>query len=341
MLVAYAKLVLKRDLIATGLPDDPWFERTLRAYFPPELVERYGDRLQSHPLRREIVVNSVVNSMVNRGGITFAFRAEDETAADAEQVARAYLVGSRGVRPLRVRRRRGGAGQQGADGRARPSSTWSSAGCWTGRSAGSSRTGRRQLDIAAEVEQFRETVRAIEPRLPRAAGRAPSAAGWSAGPRSWSGSGHRRSWPCGPRRCWTRSRCSTSRRSPAETGVPADEVAPVYFTLSERYGVDAMLGRITALPREDRWDALARGVAAHRPVRRAGVAHRRRAALDAATGDPQHRIAAWEKANAAALARARKTDRGGHGPARPQGIAALSVALRSLRAVIRSGTATS
>ena len=53
----------------------------MRDYFPPQLVERYGDRLHGHPLRREIVTNSVVNSMVNRGGITFAFRAEDETGA--------------------------------------------------------------------------------------------------------------------------------------------------------------------------------------------------------------------------------------------------------------------
>ncbi|MGZ4626681.1 MAG: NAD-glutamate dehydrogenase, partial [Kineosporiaceae bacterium] len=43
VLVAYAKIALTEDLVATSLPDDPWFLATLRSYFPQELVERYGD----------------------------------------------------------------------------------------------------------------------------------------------------------------------------------------------------------------------------------------------------------------------------------------------------------
>ena len=41
-------------------------------------------------------------------------------------------------------------------------------------------------------------------------------------------------------------------------GSRPSEVAGVYFALSERFEVDRMLGRITALPRDDRWAALAR-----------------------------------------------------------------------------------
>ena len=48
--------------------------------------------LPGHPLRREIVTNAVVNSMVNRGGITFAFRAQEEAGATPEQVTRAFVV---------------------------------------------------------------------------------------------------------------------------------------------------------------------------------------------------------------------------------------------------------
>ncbi len=44
-----------------------------------------------------------------------------------------------------------------------------------------------------------------------------------------------------------------------DTGEPPSDVAPLYFLLSERFGVDAMLTRVTNLPRDDRWDALARG----------------------------------------------------------------------------------
>ncbi len=68
VLVAYAKLALKEDILASSIPDDPYFESALAEYFPPPIRERYAGELASHPLRREIVTNSVVNSMVNRGG---------------------------------------------------------------------------------------------------------------------------------------------------------------------------------------------------------------------------------------------------------------------------------
>ena len=92
VLVAYAKLALKADLLATDLADDPWFAHTLSEYFPAPIRERYDGDLHEHPLRREIIVNSVVNSMVNRGGISFDHRAADETGASSEQIARAYVV---------------------------------------------------------------------------------------------------------------------------------------------------------------------------------------------------------------------------------------------------------
>ena len=38
----------------------------------------------------------------------------------------------------------------------------------------------------------------------------------------------------------------------------AGDVAPLYYLVSERFGIDAMLSKVTELPRDDRWDALAR-----------------------------------------------------------------------------------
>jgi glutamate dehydrogenase len=43
VLVAYAKLALKADLLPTGLPDDPWFQQTLADYFPPPIKEGFAD----------------------------------------------------------------------------------------------------------------------------------------------------------------------------------------------------------------------------------------------------------------------------------------------------------
>src|SRR6476620_4602762 len=45
VLVAYAKLALKEDILASSIPDDPYFERTLADYFPPKIRERYTGEL--------------------------------------------------------------------------------------------------------------------------------------------------------------------------------------------------------------------------------------------------------------------------------------------------------
>src|SRR5262249_56120672 len=37
-----------------------------------------------------------------------------------------------------------------------------------------------------------------------------------------------------------------------------DDVAGVYFVLSDRFRIDELLSRVSALPREDRWQSLAR-----------------------------------------------------------------------------------
>ncbi|MBO1269549.1 NAD-glutamate dehydrogenase [Arthrobacter cavernae] len=92
VLAAYAKIELARELSASDLADDPWFKRVLRGYFPRQLSERFDAELDAHPLRRQIVCTVVANDMINQGGITFAFRAIEETTATAAAVARAFVV---------------------------------------------------------------------------------------------------------------------------------------------------------------------------------------------------------------------------------------------------------
>jgi glutamate dehydrogenase len=123
------------------------------------------------------------------------------------------------------------------------------------------------------------------------------------------------------------------------TGTSADDVVALYFTLSERYGVDTMLSRIAQLDRTDRWQALARG--ALRDDLYAALESLTLAVLTHSDADEtDKRIAQWEKANASQLARARQTL--DEVRSLEQGdLASLSVALRMLRGVVRSGTAAS
>ena len=94
VLVGYTKLALKEELAAGDLPDDPWLDRYVADYFPATLSERYGDQLASHPLRRDIVVNVLANSIVNKGGLTFVHRCATETTASVSEIAAAYVVAS-------------------------------------------------------------------------------------------------------------------------------------------------------------------------------------------------------------------------------------------------------
>jgi glutamate dehydrogenase len=92
VLLAYAKLTLYSDLLDSSVPDDPYLGRELARYFPSQLVERYPDALEKHRLRREIISTQLTNSMINRGGPSFAVRIGDQTGASAPTIAAAFFV---------------------------------------------------------------------------------------------------------------------------------------------------------------------------------------------------------------------------------------------------------
>ncbi|MEV2273941.1 NAD-glutamate dehydrogenase [Nocardiopsis sp. NPDC049922] len=92
-LLSYTKIDLKEQIGESDLADDPYLADTLTEYFPTPLrSERFARAVASHPLRREIIVNQVVNQLVNRSGVTFAFRLNEELGSSAADIARAYLV---------------------------------------------------------------------------------------------------------------------------------------------------------------------------------------------------------------------------------------------------------
>ena len=116
---------------------------------PAELVERYGDRLQEHPLRREIVTTVLVNEMVNRGGhhLRLPRAGGDRRGRRAGRAGLRRLP--RDLRAARLRARGGAARQPGRDRRADGALPGRSAGCWTGRCGGSCRAARAGSTSAA------------------------------------------------------------------------------------------------------------------------------------------------------------------------------------------------
>jgi glutamate dehydrogenase len=92
VLLAYAKMSLDEDLLASNLPDQPDFDPDLAAYFPPELQTRFAHQIKTHPLRREIVATTLANDLVNRAGLTFVQDLAAQTGRNAADITRAYRI---------------------------------------------------------------------------------------------------------------------------------------------------------------------------------------------------------------------------------------------------------
>jgi glutamate dehydrogenase len=89
VLLAYTKITLYHELLDSDVPEDPYLSHELERYFPTPLRERFRGRMKEHRLRQQITATHLTNNMVNRCGITFAYRMEDETGAAAPEIARA------------------------------------------------------------------------------------------------------------------------------------------------------------------------------------------------------------------------------------------------------------
>jgi glutamate dehydrogenase len=92
VLLAYAKMSLDEELVASNLPDQPELAADLRDYFPPALGERFAAAIAAHALKREIVATVVTNDLVNRAGLTFIHDLQAATGRTSSDIARAYRI---------------------------------------------------------------------------------------------------------------------------------------------------------------------------------------------------------------------------------------------------------
>jgi glutamate dehydrogenase len=92
VLLAYAKLAFHDDVLASDVPDDPYFAVELRRYFPDGVRVGYPDAVDSHRLRREIIATGLANAVINRTGPSVAIRMAEDTGRPVSDVAKAYAL---------------------------------------------------------------------------------------------------------------------------------------------------------------------------------------------------------------------------------------------------------
>jgi glutamate dehydrogenase len=92
LLVSYAKVELKEQLMALADTDDPWLlERVYRA-FPQRLRRDYASQIRDHRLAREIIATQLANELVNIMGFRYSHRQEISLGATAVETACAFVT---------------------------------------------------------------------------------------------------------------------------------------------------------------------------------------------------------------------------------------------------------
>ncbi|WP_067488482.1 NAD-glutamate dehydrogenase [Actinomadura hibisca] len=335
VLLAYAKMTLDHDLVASDLADDPYLESWLVDYFPTPLRDRFRAYMDRHPLRREIITTAVVNDMVNNSGLSFAFRMNEETGASPSDIAQAYLV-ARQVFDMPEFWASVEALSHQVD-ESTQIAMLLEARKLTERAARWLLHNRRPpFDIQETIDFFAEGARTLVPQLPKLLAGMDEAAF------------EQRRDGFAERGVPDELAEQTAMLVPAyctfdlvgiahDTGRPVEEVAEVYFDLADRLQLARLRERIIALPRDDRWRSMARS-ALRDDLYAAHAALTRDVLVTSAPGaKPEARLLKWTEKNVTAVSRAQQT-LSEIWESDSFDLATLSVALGSIRTLVTASS---
>jgi glutamate dehydrogenase len=335
VLLAWTKIGLTEEILASDVPEDPYLGHELERYFPQPLRERYRAEMAHHRLRREIISTVVVNRMVNHAGITFAHRMAEEVATPAPDIVRAHTVATQvfsmpafwrevealdNVVPTDVQTAVLLRGRQLVERATR----WLLS------------TRRHPIDIAATVQAFEPGATLISAKLPALLGEQHAAelravaAGYAAKGVPEALALQVAGFPA------AYSALDVVEVAGAAAH-PVEEVAALYFALDGLLELGKLRERVVALPRNDRWQTLARA-ALRDDLNAAQAALTAHVLATTESGEPDKRIAAWVELHSAAVGRAAQV-LADIVAGDVYDVATLSVALRQVRGLTQTSTA--
>jgi glutamate dehydrogenase len=265
----------------------------------------YRTQMEEHPLHREIVVTQLVNQLVNNAGMTYFHRLTGETAAAAAELTLANFL-AREIFGARALGREIAAFDNQVDAgvqtrmRIEVRTLVERASRWLVNNR------RAPLDSEAIVAEFEVTVEKVMAELPSLmAGRELEA--FTSRRDALMSRGVPEELATRVAACPPAYMVLGIVQTAARTEVDPLEVARVHFAVGERLGLPMLVSRILALPREDRWQTMAR--AALRDDLHTVHAQLTGQVLGATEpgADAAARVKAWEKDDAEAIARAAQT----------------------------------
>jgi glutamate dehydrogenase len=328
VLLAYSKMQIYEELLASDIAEEPTVATALERYFPQVLRERFARHMRSHQLRREIIATHVTNSMVNRVGSTFVHRMREETGARTDEVVRAYLVAREAFGMVPFWQQVEALDLRIADDA--QSAMLIDAGRLIVRATlWLLRNGKYRGDVAAAIAHFRPGIEALRAMLPAAL--APSEReGYEQVKARYTGAG-------APERLAALLAGFDALPAALDLvevgdalGCDVEAVARAYFALGGWLEFPWLRAKVASLPSASHWQALAK--AALRDDLTAMQCQLTEDALRGAAenGEVEQAIAAWEEVNRPLLERFRQV----HADLRAHNtldLAMISVAMKELR----------
>jgi len=328
VLLAYSKMAVFDELVASPLVEDEYVHSALVGYFPAPLHGRHAAAMTRHPLKREIVATVLANTMINRTGAVFVHRMQEDTGAPAPDVTRAFVL-ARDIFHLEPLWRE----IDGLDNQV-PAQLQYEILVDVGRLVVRAtlwflRRRRERMPIARVLDIFRPGLDAFESQLPGILSEGDRAA-WSATVEALSA----KRVPRGVAQRLASLDHYYAVLDVTEVALeqkkPIDVVAAIYFALAGALDLRWISSKIALLPTDTTWQAMARNAlrddlsSQHRAIA-SSVAK-----LSPDASDPQQMLAAWSERYGPAVARL-KTMMEELKRAPVLDLAVLSVLLRELR----------
>jgi glutamate dehydrogenase len=255
VLLSYTKIALSRWVLASGLPDDPYLADRLVQYFPQPLRERYAAAMPGHRLARQIITTVAVNRFVNSQGITSYHRLSTETGAGVGDIIRAQLASRAifavGLDEVRLRRQPAVDAADATELRVGLRRMVERGTRWLLHHQ------RGPLDVAAAVARYGPDVAALRPQLGRLV-TGESARTATRTTDRWLAAG----LPAELAETMATAGQAHTLLSVVQVakrlGLAAQRVAEVHYRLADALGIDLLVAGVDVLPRQVRWDAMAR-----------------------------------------------------------------------------------
>ncbi|MDO9378628.1 MAG: NAD-glutamate dehydrogenase [Nocardioidaceae bacterium] len=303
VLLAYTKIVLSDELLASGIADDPFFRSELYSYFPSAIQHRYRAQIDDHPLRREIVVTRLVNQLVDSAGITFYHRLRSETGASIDELARAHAVaveiyGTNALNDDVDALDNQVAAEVQTQVRLALRTLDERVTRWLVNN-------QRDVDAEQIVDYFGTTVQRVVAAMPRVlVGRQKEA--FDAAVATFLEAGlpddvAHRAASVGP----AYSAMGIAHLA-HDHDVDPELVAAVHVRVGEALGLDLFASRVQGLPRDDRWRTMARA-SLRDELHAVHVLFAEQVLEETSGDDPQARVDAWVETHRAAMDRASDT----------------------------------